>query len=191
MVDGRHHGGARDASPPQQVPGLRDEDRARGRALVARELVGQRVDDPAGQLEPLARGDGVEVRDRDREVEPGAAALDRHRHLPSDGVVERLLERQEVDDLLAGHRQEDVPGLQDAAGGAPRDDPFDDERSRAPRGGVGGRASSPGARGGGPERRLAADREAQPAALVKALEDKGGLQVPAGDDRGPRGSRGG
>ena len=89
------HRPARHAGGAEHVPGVRDVHPAGRHVEVPRLLVGERVHHRIAEFRVGARGDGVQVPDRELRGEALAAALQLHFDLAADGVIEHLLERLE------------------------------------------------------------------------------------------------
>ena len=111
-VQRQHHRPARHTGGAEHVAGVGDVHPAGRHVQVSRLLVGERVHHRVPELRVGARGDGVQIPDREFRGNGLAAALQLHFHLAADAVVERLLEGLEAAHVVAVQAHQDVPGLQ-------------------------------------------------------------------------------
>ncbi len=111
-VEGHDHRAARDAGRAEHVAGIGDVHPAGRDVEVPRLLIGQRIHHRIAELGIGARGDGVQVADRQLRGHRLATALQLHLHRLADRAIEHLLERLELRDVVTVEAHQDVPGLQ-------------------------------------------------------------------------------
>jgi hypothetical protein len=162
------HGVSGYTRPTKRVTGTRHINSTNGHRRVARQVVGQRVEDPASVFEITRWRNLVQIGNRNLDLQRSSPTFEVEHDRLADMVIQQLFDRQERIHEMPGYTNDHVPHLEGIDGGTPRHDLPNNQHS------------DPGFKGG-PDQSLGLSAKTEPSHLIEGLMPEHDLNRPARD----------